>query len=64
MVTKVERVPVKPPAPLLECAARPPIPPADQVTLDTVALLLVDLDAAGEDCRAKLGAVRAFVAGE
>lgn len=47
-----------PPA-LLECAARPAIPA--EATDGNAARLLLSLDDAGEDCRARLRAVRGLV---
>lgn len=44
------------PSALLICAAQPQSPPAG--TQRDVALYIVDLAAAGDDCRTKLGSVR------
>jgi uncharacterized lipoprotein YmbA len=56
--------PVVPPT-LLACAAQPKSP-ADQAgaTQRDVALYVVDLAAAGDDCRSKLGSVRRIVSPE
>lgn len=55
----VERMEV--PASLLSC--RPPPPPRPVDTQRDVALLIVDLAEAGEDCRGKLRAVKEVVEG-
>lgn len=47
------------PGQLLTCAAQPTAP--DAGTQRDVALYVVDLAAAGDDCRTKLGAVRNIV---
>lgn len=54
-------MPLRPPAALLDCAAEPLAP--DTADQDVVALYLLDLASAGEDCRARLRAVRRFVEG-
>jgi predicted small lipoprotein YifL len=54
-----ERVLVTPPALLLECQGAPAVPDAD--TQRAVAAYLVQLEAAGADCRSKLAAVRRFI---
>lgn len=55
----VERV-IRPPAELLDCAAEPPIP-ALALDIEETDYLAAALDA-GDDCRAKLARVKAFVA--
>jgi len=62
VVTRLERVQVKPPAALLACAPEPAVP--DGSDQDEVAFFILDLAAAGEDCREKLVAVRSFVEGQ
>lgn len=47
------------PGQLLTCAPQPTSPPAG--TQRDVALYVVDLAAAGDDCRTKLGAVRNII---
>ena len=54
---RIERV--APPADLLNCAPDPAVPDAPDQR--AVAVYLLDLWDAGEDCRRKLGAVRGFV---
>jgi hypothetical protein len=53
------------PASLLQCAPQPKSP-ADKVgvTQPDVALFVVDLAAAGDDCRSKLGSVRRILVPE
>ncbi len=51
---------VTPPAELLDCAAEPSAPAAG-ATQRAVARYLLEIASAGDDCRAKLEAVRAFV---
>jgi hypothetical protein len=51
------------PASILQCAAEPPVP-AGEVTQADVAEFLVDLAAAGDDCRRRLAAVRRLVQGD
>ncbi len=61
-----EPVMVRPvvPASLLACAASPAAPDLNVARWDQVlAGYLLDLDAAGADCRAKLGAVAKLVGG-
>jgi len=57
---RVEEVPVAPPATLLTCRAAPAAP-RDAVLQSDVARYVVRLSEAGQDCRDKLGAVRAWV---
>ena len=59
MVTKVRYIRQEVPASLLDCAAQP-LPPAITSQRD-VALYLLDLAEAGEDCRGKLAAVKGIV---
>lgn len=59
-MTKIERVPVVPPAELLACAAEP-LRPADEADQDRLADWLVDLAMAGRECRERLDRVRRFV---
>ena len=56
MVTEVKYIRQEIPAGLLDCAAQP-VPPAVSSQRD-VALYLLDLAKAGEDCRGKLAAVK------
>ena len=50
------------PASLLTCAPEPPSPDLDAPGWDrTLALWIVDVMAAGEDCRSRLAAVRRLV---
>lgn len=58
VVTRVEYVRQEIPAELLTCYDAPAAP-ADGATLREVTLYALDLDAAGQDCRDKLRAVRA-----
>lgn len=51
---------IAPPAEILTCAAEPATPPAG-ATQRAVARYLLELAAAGDDCRERLDAVRAFV---
>ena len=53
---RVERVEI--PAPLLRCADEPPVPQSGGTWAEFFGYV-VDLRAAGEDCRAKLAAIRA-----
>ena len=55
-----ERVVVSPPAELLSCRAAP-IGPAGEYSQADVARFVLRLDAAGQDCREKLEAVRRYV---
>jgi len=48
------------PAQLLSCAPTPAVP-VETATQRDFALYVLDLEAAGQDCRAKLGAVRGVV---
>jgi len=50
------------PPPLMECAADPEPPPPD-ASADVVGVYIVDLWSAGQDCRVKLGTVRAWTQG-
>lgn len=50
------------PPSLLTCADHPPSPAAE--TQQQVALFIVDMAAAGADCRSKLGAVRRLLSPE
>lgn len=59
MVTEVRYIRQEVSASLLDCAAQP-VPPAIASQRD-VALYLLDLAEAGEDCRAKLAAVKGIV---
>lgn len=59
MVTEVKYIRQQVPAQLLDCAAQP-VPPRVASQRD-VALYLLDLAEAGEDCRSKLDAVRGVV---
>jgi hypothetical protein len=59
IVTKIERVVVRPPAALLACPDEPAIP-ADLTSQDQLAQLLPDLVLAGRACRARLPALREF----
>ena len=52
---RVERVEI--PAPLLRCAEEPPVPSSGGTWAEFFGYV-IDLRAAGEDCRAKLGAIR------
>ena len=52
---RVERVEI--PAPLLRCAEEPPIPSSGGAWAEFLGWI-VDLRAAGEDCRARLAAIR------
>ena len=52
---RVERVEI--PAPLLRCAEEPPVPAAGGTWAEFLGWV-IDLRAAGEDCRAKLAAIR------
>lgn len=56
---RVERVEVPPS--LLTCAARPAVPELLRSDAD-LAVLLLDMDEAGEDCRSRLARVRELVA--
>ncbi|GGG30870.1 hypothetical protein GCM10010964_18490 [Caldovatus sediminis] len=49
-----------PPAELLRCRPRP-LPPAEMRSDADLAAWILDLDEAGEDCRARLGRARAWV---
>lgn len=54
---------VRPPIPPSLLACQPaPEPPPDPLTDTALALWIVDLAAAGDDCRARLARVRALVA--
>lgn len=59
-VTEHQIVLIEPPAVMLECAESPAMPDVPYTQRD-VANLVVDLYAAGEDCRNSLGAVRSYV---
>lgn len=63
VVTEVKVERVTPPATLLSCPDAPLVPTAP-VTQRSVARYVVDLSAAGEDCRDKLNRVRAWTAGD
>jgi|GEM_PF-2062359 len=52
--------PLEIPAQLLHCRPAPDVP-GEGATQRDLALFILDLDAAGADCRAKLGAVRGIV---
>lgn len=58
MVTEVKYIRQEVPASLLDCAAQP-VPPV--ISQRDVALYLLDLVEAGEDCRGKLAAVKGIV---
>lgn len=58
---QVERLTV--PTSLLTCAVAPP-PPGDPVTDADLARWILDLSAAGDDCRGRLARVRDMVVGE
>lgn len=60
IITKIERVAVRPPAELMVCPAEPALP-ADIADQDALAPLIVDLAMAGRACRDRLEAVRRFV---
>jgi hypothetical protein len=62
VVVQRERVVQKVPARLLVCDAPPQL--SDCKTQSCVALILADLKASGDDCRAKLDAVRGLVEAE
>lgn len=55
---RVETVRETPPSALLSCRVAPPAPRGDAYTQADVARYIIRLSAAGEDCRAKLSAVR------
>jgi len=59
MVTEVKVIRQEIPAALLDCAAQP-VPPTIRSQRD-VALYLLDLAEAGEDCRGKLAAAKGIV---
>lgn len=59
VLTKIQEVPQQVPLALLSCAPEPAVP-AGSMQSDVAGYLLDALDA-GDDCRAKLGAVRALV---
>lgn len=60
MVTRIEYVKQDVSAELLTCADAPAAP-SDGATLRDVTLYALDVDAAGDDCRSKLRAVRETV---
>lgn len=55
-VNEIQRVVLRPPAPLLECLPDPEPPKGDD--LDAVPVYLLRLWAAGADCRERLDAVK------
>lgn len=59
MVTEVKYIRQEVPASLLECLAQPAAPSI--ASQRDVALYLLDLAEAGEDCRGKLAAVKGIV---
>lgn len=61
IVTKVEYVRQEIPDALLTCPEGPPVPDPGTATQRSVAAFLVQAVHAGEDCRAKLEAIRRLV---
>jgi hypothetical protein len=57
--TRIQIEYLPPPEPLLSCAAPPAVP--DTIEQARVGEYLTDLWASGDDCRAKLNAVRQWV---
>ena len=60
VVTKIETVKQRVPPQLLRCPPAP-IPAADLATQRQVARFVLDLHVAGDECRAKLEAVRQLI---
>ena len=59
VAVEVETVEIRPPASLLSCADRPPVPPAP-LTESAVMQYVARLRAAHQDCQGKLGEIRRF----
>lgn len=63
LVTRVERVEVQHPPQLLDCQPEPPVPEPPRSVADVLGWV-AELRAAGADCRARLGCIKARQAGE
>jgi hypothetical protein len=62
VVTKIERVVVQHPEPLLQCQDEPPAPPSPRTVAQGLAWV-AEVRAAGADCRAALRCIRERQAG-
>ena len=59
-MTQIQEVKAEVPAALLQCPPQPQ-PPDDSAPAEAFADFMLDLAAAGDDCRAKLGQVKGLV---
>ena len=60
MLIETRTVLIEPPDGLLQCQAEPRVPAPDQ--LDAGPDFVLDLAAAGQDCRSRLASLRGFIA--